>query len=214
MPAVAGEPLGRRHPRLRHAHDHVGLGRRLLGQLLAHADAGLVHALPVEAAVRPGEVHELEQAEVGIDLVGREGVDLAPGLVDDHHLAGVELADEVAPTMSSAGVSDASTWPPSSSLPRHSGRNPWGSRTPMTRASSMMTRENAPSSRTITSATACSRASGSPGWWASSAAISSATRSLSLVTVPSSMPASFTRASVLTRLPLWPSANMRSSTER
>jgi hypothetical protein len=44
--------------------------------------------------------------------------------------------------------------------------------------------------------------------------ISSATRSLSLVTVPSNMPASLASASVLTRLPLWPRANMCSRTER
>ena len=71
MPLRAGEALGRGHARLGHAHHHVGLDRRLLGELLAHADAGLVDAAAVEAAVGPGEVDELEQAERRVDaLVG------------------------------------------------------------------------------------------------------------------------------------------------
>src|SRR5690606_6125164 len=66
-PAAVGEPLGGRDAGLGHAHDHVGLDRRLLGQLLAHADPSLVDAAGVQPAVGPGEVHELEQAQPGID---------------------------------------------------------------------------------------------------------------------------------------------------
>src|SRR3954453_10258624 len=48
-----GAPLGRRQPRVGYPHDHVGLDRVLLGQQLAHADAGAVHLFAVEAAVGP-----------------------------------------------------------------------------------------------------------------------------------------------------------------
>ena len=50
----------------------------------------------VEPAVGPGEVDELEQAQAWVDLLGRERAAAAnAGGVDDHHLAGLELADEV-----------------------------------------------------------------------------------------------------------------------
>ena len=63
---------------------------------LAHALAGGVHRLAVEAAVGPGEVDELEQAQLGVDALGGEGRQRpGAGGVDDHHLARVELADEV-----------------------------------------------------------------------------------------------------------------------
>ncbi len=94
----------------------------------------------------------------------------------------------------------------------------------------MKMNENAPSRRGSTAATAASseaedemaRDSTSPlaGCTAaessrsSSAATSSATRSLSLATVPGSIPASSASCSVLTRLPLWPSANCVSPTPR
>jgi hypothetical protein len=57
-----------------------------------------------------------------------------------------------------------------------------------------------------TSSTASRRASA----WASS----SATRSVSEVTMPSSMPASAASLAVFTRLPLWPRANCSSPTDR
>ena len=95
----------------------------------------LVHRLAVELRVGAGEVDELEQAQLGVDFGGLEGTQaVGPGVVDHHHLAGFDLrARNGAPTTSSAGVSDANTQPPSSRRPRHSGRKPWGSRTPMTR---------------------------------------------------------------------------------
>ena len=70
--AGPGVALGGGDARLGHAHHHVGLDRGLLGQLLAHADPGLVHAPAVEAGVGPGEVHELEQAELGVEPLGGE----------------------------------------------------------------------------------------------------------------------------------------------
>ena len=91
-----GEALGGGQARLGHAHHHVGLDRRLLGEQLAHAHAGVVHAAAVEAAVGPGEVDELEEAELGVEPLGGEHRDrLHAVAVDDHHLAGVELAHEV-----------------------------------------------------------------------------------------------------------------------
>ena len=109
-----------------------------------------------------------------------------------------------APTTSSAGDSEASTHP-DSSRPRQSGRKPLGSRTPMMWPSSIATIEKAPSRRGSTLAMARSSArsslrssleAGSSRW------IISATRSLSLVTMPGSIPASSASSSVLTRLPL------------
>ena len=65
--AAPGVPLGGRQAGVGHAHDHVGRHRSLLGQQLAHADPGAVQLLAVQAAVGPGQVHELEQAQLGID---------------------------------------------------------------------------------------------------------------------------------------------------
>ena len=108
-----------------------------------------------------------------------------------------------APVMSRAGVSEARTQP-SSSLPRHRGRKPCGSRTPISRSWSSSTREKAPSGRAAPpSGPPPDRRSGWASRWRTS---SSAIRSLSLVTVPGSMPISAARASVLVRLPLWPRA--------
>ncbi len=100
--AAAGVALGRGDARLRHRHDHrlpaggIGRQRGLVGQRLAHVLAGGVDRLAVEAAVGPGEVDELEQAELGLDALVVEGADRAgAGGVDDDDLAGVELAHEV-----------------------------------------------------------------------------------------------------------------------
>ena len=109
-----------------------------------------------------------------------------------------------APTTSSAGLSEASTQP-WGSLPRQSGRKPWGSRTPTTWFSSMATTEKAPLRRGSTASTARSSARPSSlvsGFLPSSAAIISVITSLSEVMVPGSMPSSSARSSVLTRLPL------------
>ena len=57
---------------------------------------GVVHAAVVEAAVGPGEVDELEEAELGVEPLGGEHRDrLHAVAVDHHHLAGIELAHEV-----------------------------------------------------------------------------------------------------------------------
>ena len=94
--AAPGVALRRGDARLGHAHDQVGLDRGLLGQLLAHPDPGPVHALAVQEGVGSGEVDELEQAELGVDLVlGEQPHRPVAAGVDDDHLAGVELAHEV-----------------------------------------------------------------------------------------------------------------------
>ena len=215
MPLRAGVALGRRRRRLGHAHHHVGLDRSLLGELLAHADPGLVHAAPVERAVGAGEVHELEQAQPGLDAVELERTHRPRPVASITTISpGSSSRTKWAPTMSSAGDSEASTHPPSS-RPRHNGRKPFGSRTPMMWSASASTNENAPSSvRQHLVQRALERAVvvrlGERVVRPSSCASSSATRSLSLVTVPGNMPASSASASVFTRLPLWPSANSRS----
>ncbi len=96
--ARPGVALGRRHARVGHAHHQVGLDRGLGGQQFAHPPAGPVDLAAVEAAVGPGEVDELEDAQVRPDPLGREqllGVD--PVRVDHHQLARVELAHEGGP---------------------------------------------------------------------------------------------------------------------
>ncbi len=111
---------------------------------------------------------------------------------------------KVAPTMSRAGDSEASTQPSGSAVrPRHRGRKPWGSRTPMSRWPSVRTRAKAPSASGSTLRRAVSRVAPPAMAWASS----SASASLSLLTVPGSMHAFSARAAVLVRLPLWPRAN-------
>ena len=118
--------------------------------------------------------------------------------------------------MSSAGVSDASTQP-FSSRPRHSGRNPLGSRTPITRSASMNTkRERALEAGQHRGDRPLERVARRPRRRPAriSAATSSATRSVSLLTVPGSIPASSASASVLVRLPLWPRAKPLSPVPR
>ena len=70
----------------------------------------------------------------------------------------------------SAGVSEASTQPSGASAgpsrPRHSGRNPWGSRTPNSRSELMRTNENAPSRMGSTNCRAVERSSVSGKDWA------------------------------------------------
>ena len=157
MPDAQGEALGGGHARLGDAHHHVGVDGRLLGQLLAHAHPGLVDVLAVERGVGAGEVHELEQAQPGVDLAGGEGPHRAvAGGVDDDHLAGLELADEL-------GADEVERrrlrrqHPPGLDAAEAQRPEAVGSRTPTTWASSMHTIENAPSSCGSTSSIACSR---------------------------------------------------------
>ncbi len=119
----------------------------------------------------------------------------------------------VAPTMSSAAVSLATTQP-RSSRPSTSGRTPCGSRAAYSVCSSAKTSENAPRSR----GSSRSAASSTPVS-AAVAASSSVTRSESVVDwtacrsrrpVPLAAPRTASTSSrssaVFTRLPLWPSA--------
>ena len=113
-----------------------------------------------------------------------------------------------------AGVSEASTHPSGASAgpsrPRHSGRNPYGSRTPKSRSELMRTKENAPSRMGSTSCSAVERSSVSGKDWASN----SATTSLSVAIDPGSIPTFSARARVLVRLPLCPRAKPARPTGR
>ncbi len=96
MPAARAYPSAAGSAGLGHAHDDVGVDRRLLGQRLAHALAGAVDLAAVQHAVGSSEVHELEQAELGVDpLRGERPQRPDAGGVDDDHLARLDLADEV-----------------------------------------------------------------------------------------------------------------------
>ena len=199
-----GVALGGRHPRVGHAHDQVGGDRRLGGQQLAHPAAGAVDLVAVERGVGPGEVDELEDAELGVEpLDGKRPLRAHLLAVDDDHLAGLELADEGgaddverrATPRRAPSPSRTRRWPRAG--PRHSGRKPFGSRTPISRSASRSTKENAPSTegstgderllrgrRAARGAVRSVESSGGNAW-----ASSSATRSLSEETMPGSMPA-------------------------
>ena len=86
-----GIAQGRVVARVGKGHHQVGLYRGLPGQLPA---VGLAHGIDVFAekgAVRPGKIDKLEDAEgPGAFLVGVEAAN--PVVVDDHDLAGVQLA--------------------------------------------------------------------------------------------------------------------------
>ncbi len=149
--AGAGETLGGGHPRLGHPHHHVGLGRRLRRQQLAHAAAGLVDLPAVEPAVGPRDVGELEDAQPRLApraATGPRG-SWGPSASITTSSPGATSRTKVAPMTLSAGVSEASTQPSGASAgpsrPRHSGRKPRGSRTPNSRSELMRTKENAPS---------------------------------------------------------------------
>ena len=125
--------------------------------------------------------------------------------------------------MSSAADSLASTQPPPSMRPSTSGQKPCGSRTPITRLSSISTNENPPCSRGSTCSSASSRSRPSErGSSGQARAISSATsaesvvesNSVSAAVIPGSMPSDAASSAVFVRLPLWPSENPASPTER
>ena len=119
-----------------------------------------------------------------------------------------------APMMLSAGVSEARTQPSGASAgpsrPRHSGRNPCGSRRPKRRWEFISTMEKAPSTIGITAWRARARSSVSGNELASS----SATTSLSVQTEPGNMPTFSASSAVLVRLPLWPRAKPARPTGR
>ncbi len=94
MPDCAREALRGGDAGLGDRHHHVGFDHRLTGECLAHALARRVHALAVEVGVGPGEVDELEEAELGIGF-GEALAVVQARRVDDDHLAGLDLAHEV-----------------------------------------------------------------------------------------------------------------------
>ena len=95
-PAAPAVAFRRRQARVRHPEHHVGGYRRLLGQQLAHADAGAVQFLAVQTAVRTSQVNELEQAEPGLYALGRPWTEArAAAGVDHDHLARFHFAHEM-----------------------------------------------------------------------------------------------------------------------
>src|SRR5256885_3286664 len=86
-------PDGRRGAGVRERHDHVGLDRSLLRQLVAHADARILQLAVLEDRIRPREVDELEYAH-RVLARGLEGNAVHAMLVHDDHLAGLNLTDE------------------------------------------------------------------------------------------------------------------------
>ena len=110
---LMGKALCRRHTGVRHADDHIHVGRRLASELTAHVVAAGVHGLAVHDAVRASEVDLLEDALgalqhgghalLGHQALGADAQDLArahvahvlrthdverAGLAGDHPTAG------------------------------------------------------------------------------------------------------------------------------
>ena len=162
---VAGR---RRGAGVGHGHDEVGVDRVLEGELLAHPPADLVQVAALHVRVGPGEVDELEHAQrrvrprrSGRERGGRPGsrTTISPGLDVAHELGADDVeagrlrreapaaARRPASTQAAVVAGRRAVARPAGSRPRTSGRKPYGSRTPMTRCSSRMTRLNAPRTR-------------------------------------------------------------------
>ena len=89
--------------------DHeIGVDRRLAGEDLAHPAANRLERAALELGVRAREVDVLEDAQRGALGLDRDaGLDAA--LVDRDQLTGLDLAQQRAPMMSSAQLSEATT---------------------------------------------------------------------------------------------------------
>ncbi len=86
----------RRHTAIGYGHDHVRFDRLIFPQSTPHALTGVVDANPVEGSVGPRKIDVLEDAHVPPLGAGAEGPEaLEPRLVDDHHLAGLDVTDEL-----------------------------------------------------------------------------------------------------------------------
>jgi hypothetical protein len=130
------------HPGIRHRDDQVGVHRPFVGKFRADPLARLVDALAVHQAVGAGEIDVLENAQAL--LVRGEGLlRVQPGLVDDHHLAGFDVAHEVrADDVEGAGFGGQDIG--LAQLADDQGAHPAGSRTPISASVDSITREYAP----------------------------------------------------------------------
>src|SRR5215211_3615810 len=82
----------RHHPRIGDRDDHVGLGRRLLRQDLAHPVPGACDLATIKSRVGTGEVHVLEDAESAARALGPVARQALVVYNDD--LAGFHVAQE------------------------------------------------------------------------------------------------------------------------
>ena len=140
---------------------------------------------------------------------GTTWCDSKPCSVSEMASPGLTSRTSSAPMMSNAQLSDAThQWSPS--LPRASGRTPWGSRNATTARFVITTVEYAPSSRGITAATAFSMGLAS--------LVERSAAMISESEVPRkerpSARSSLWRATALVRLPLWASATSRPSSRQ
>ncbi len=79
--------------RVRHRDHEIGLHGVLGGEEPAHLTADLVDRDPLHAGVRPGQVHELEDAQSRPRAPSEAGR-VQPAVIDPDQLAGLDLADE------------------------------------------------------------------------------------------------------------------------
>ena len=83
--ALRGESLSCRYTRLGDRHDHVGFDGVLLGEDASHLMTRGMDAPPVHLAVGASEVHEFEDAELGVDGGGLERSQAVGAVVVDDH---------------------------------------------------------------------------------------------------------------------------------
>ena len=143
--ALLGVADRRRRAGLGHRDDQVGVDGELTREPAADLDPDVVDALAADLGVGAGEVDELEQAALRCGL-GEVLATAARARRWRPARPGSTSRTNVAPTMSSAAVSDATTQP-RSSRPSTSGRMPCGSRAAYSVPSSMKTKQYAPSMR-------------------------------------------------------------------
>ena len=93
--ARAREADRRRRARVGDRHHQVGLDGSLAGEPLAHPHPRAVDLDPVDRRVRPGEVEELEDAELPGPLGWTAWLRMDAVLVDHDELAGSDLALEL-----------------------------------------------------------------------------------------------------------------------
>ena len=226
-PGCLGEAGRRRGAGVGDGHHQVGVDRVLHRQLHPHLATGLVQVAALHVRVGAGEVDELEDAQ----RRGRLGeADRARRLarLEDDHLARLDVADVLGADdvegrrlrrEAPAGVGVVAV--PQAVVgvavrrvrgrrPRTSGRKPNGSRTPITRRSSRITRLYAPRTRGRT------RRSASTVSAAGSSASSAVSSSVSVEAGRRARPprSCSSRSRVLTRLPLWPIASARRGPSR
>ena len=93
-PGLLRKTQRRKDTGIRHGHDEIGLHGMQPRQLTPHIDAGHAHIGSADIAVRPGKIHMLKNAK-GSPVLGERPLAAQAIFIDDHHLAGLHIANEL-----------------------------------------------------------------------------------------------------------------------